>query len=385
MADIIRMPKMSDTMTEGVIAAWHKKVGDEVESGDILAEVETDKATMELESYDDGVLLHIGIKEKESVPVDGVIAIIGEEGEDISALLKDLEGGGNGSAASPKKEKPADEPEADDEEQEAETADTSDINAIVIRMPKMSDTMTEGTIAAWHKKVGDEVEAGDVLAEVETDKATMELESYDDGILLYIGIKEGEAVPVDGIMAVIGEEGANYEALLKGGSGDAKKPKANSKAKDDNVPTPALDSALPTRSSDNGQEADNNDNDSRIKASPLARKMAQDKGISLNKVKGTGENGRIVRKDIESFTPEAASAKADKPAAAASTSVVSVPVGEEKLRRRNRFTDEKGHFPPPLRKQVSGSAFLPHGSIDIDQAYGRPCEHQQLHRWQSIL
>ena len=372
MAEIIRMPKMSDTMTEGVIAAWHKKVGDEVESGDILAEVETDKATMELESYDDGVLLHIGIEEKASVPVDGVIAIIGEEGEDISALLKDLESGGNGSAAkSAKKEEAAAAAEEPAEEEEA--VDTSSINAEVIRMPKMSDTMTEGTIAAWHKEVGDTVEAGDILAEVETDKATMELESYDDGVLLYIGVQAGDAVAVDGVLAVIGEEGADYEALLKGGSNGKKKSKKSDTAEAHQDPKPVLDKALPTHSGGNGQEntSDSSDDDSRVKASPLARKMAKDKGISLNKVKGTGENGRVVRRDIESFKPEAASAQTktqSAPAAASSTPVVSVPVGEESYEEVTVSQMRKA-----ISRRLSESKFqAPHFyltmSIDMDKA-----------------
>ena len=201
------MPKMSDTMEEGVIAAWLVKEGDTVKSGDILAEVETDKATMELESYEDGVLLHIGVKEQEAVPVDGVIAVIGEKGEDYQGLLTD------GSSNS---KEPIAEPAAakDEPVQSSEQIDTTGINASIITMPKMSDTMEEGTIAGWLKKEGDEVSSGDILAEVETDKATMELEAYEDGTLLHIGAKEGDSVPVDGILAVIGEKGANFKLLL---------------------------------------------------------------------------------------------------------------------------------------------------------------------------
>ena len=178
-------------MEEGVIASWLKKVGDTVKPGDILAEVETDKATMELESYEEGVLLYIGVQEKDSVPVNGIIAIIGEKGEDFQHLL-------NGSTPAPAKAaeapaaptavevKPAAAP--------AEKIDTSSINATVITMPKMSDTMQEGTIATWLKKVGDVVKSGEIIAEVETDKATMELESYEDGVLLYIGVEAGNSV-----------------------------------------------------------------------------------------------------------------------------------------------------------------------------------------------
>ena len=212
MAEVIRMPKMSDTMEEGVIASWLKKVGDTVKPGDILAEVETDKATMELESYDEGVLLHIGVKEKEAVPVNGIIAVIGEKGEDFEHLLSD-----NGAAAEEKEEtQEKEEPKKETEKPKSkEKIDTSSINATIISMPKMSDTMQEGTISAWLKKVGDDIKSGEIIAEVETDKATMELESYEDGNLLYIGIEEGNSVPVDGVIAVIGEKGADYETLLK--------------------------------------------------------------------------------------------------------------------------------------------------------------------------
>ena len=230
MAEIIKMPKMSDTMTEGTIAAWLKKVGDKVKSGDILAEVETDKATMELENYEDGTLLYIGPKEKESVAVDGVLAIVGKEGEDISGLLNGAERRrcpGRRSCPGPRRRcsgtrAPAPRPRRPAAAAPAApAAPANGKKATVVRMPKMSDTMTEGTIAAWLKKVGDKVKSGDILAEVETDKATMELENYEDGTLLYTGPKAGEAVAVDGVLAIIGEEGADIQALLGGQSGGA--------------------------------------------------------------------------------------------------------------------------------------------------------------------
>ena len=201
MAEIIRMPKMSDTMEEGVIASWLVKVGEIVKSGDILAEVETDKATMELESYEDGTILHLGVKEKETVKVDGIIAIVGEKGENIDDLLKTPE-----STATIQEEHKTKEVT---ESVQTSTIDTSNIKATLITMPKMSDTMTEGVIANWLIKVGGQVKSGDILAEVETDKATMELEAYEDGKLLYIGVEAGSSVAIDGIIAVIGEEGAD--------------------------------------------------------------------------------------------------------------------------------------------------------------------------------
>jgi pyruvate dehydrogenase E2 component (dihydrolipoamide acetyltransferase) len=301
MAEIIRMPKMSDTMEEGVIAAWLKKVGDTVKPGDILAEVETDKATMELESYDEGVLLYIGVKEKDSVPVNGVIAVIGEKGEDYEHLL-------NGSEKSEKKEEApkAEEstPEPAKSEAPEEKIDVSNINATVITMPKMSDTMQEGTIASWLKKVGDDIKSGEIIAEVETDKATMELESYDDGTLLYIGVEAGDSVPVDGVIAVIGEKGADFETLLKAqksnSSESAPEPKKEAAPEKESAPEPEKKSApaaAPVTNTSDGE---------RIKASPLAKKMAEEKGLDIRQVSGSGEGGRIVKKDIENFVPAAA-------------------------------------------------------------------------------
>jgi len=304
MAEIIRMPKMSDTMTEGVIAAWHKKVGDKVKSGELLAEVETDKATMELESYFDGTLLFIGVKEKAAVPIDGVIAIIGKAGENIDELLKQVAGNGGSAAAAPAKEVAAQTAAP-----AAPAVDTSKIKAEVIRMPKMSDTMVEGTIVAWHKKVGDAVKSGELLAEVATDKATMELESYETGTLLYIGVKEGEAVVVDGILAIIGEKGTDYTPLLAAKSTPAQA-----------APTQAAEPAAVATAAASSTTSNAASHGGRVLASPLAKKIAKDKGVDISQVQGSGEHGRIVKKDIESFTPSAA-----KPAAAkgASTPAVS--------------------------------------------------------------
>ncbi|SHN02037.1 pyruvate dehydrogenase E2 component (dihydrolipoamide acetyltransferase) [Cyclobacterium lianum] len=317
MAEIIRMPKMSDTMEEGVIAQWLKKVGDEVKPGDILAEVETDKATMELESYDEGVLLHIGVDEKDAVPVNGVIAILGEKGEDIDDLLKEIKSGGDGSSAkdeAPKEKESAEKEEESDSkaENKSEKIDTSDINATLITMPKMSDTMQEGTIAGWLKKEGDEVKSGDVLAEVETDKATMELESYEDGTLLYIGVKEGESVEVNGVIAIIGEKGADYEKLLEAHKQESTSAKdtASEKTEDEPKETSSEKKESPQQEVEQ-KSASSKSSNGRIKASPLAKKMARDKGIDISLVNGSGDGGRIIKKDIENFDPSKVSA-ADK-------------------------------------------------------------------------
>ncbi|WMJ73847.1 pyruvate dehydrogenase complex dihydrolipoamide acetyltransferase [Cytophagaceae bacterium ABcell3] len=330
MAEVIKMPKMSDTMTEGVIAAWHKKVGDKVKSGDVLAEVETDKATMELESYDEGTLLYIGVSEKEAVPVDGVLAVIGEEGENIEGLLESIKNGSSSNGDSS-------ESEDQDDDGSEEDIDTSDIEAEVIRMPKMSDTMTEGTIVAWHKKEGDSVQSGDLLAEVATDKATMELESYEDGTLLYIGVKEGDSVPVDGIIAIVGEKGANYEALLKKESAPKKKEKAEPKSQPSSEPAKQEKPA-----------ASKSTADGRIKASPLAKKLAKEKGINLADVQGSGEHGRIVRRDVESYQPSAkpeATGKAEQgvvlPPVVGQESFEDVPVSQMRKAIGRRVSDSK--------------------------------------------
>jgi len=293
---------MSDTMEEGVIASWQKKVGDKVEAGDILAEVETDKATMELEAYEDGVLLHIAADDQESVPVDGVIAIIGEEGENIDELLKQIEGKSDGA----KKEHATSEIKEEEEKKTDEgEIDTSDIDAAIVTMPKMSDTMEEGVIASWQKKVGDKVESGDILAEVETDKATMELESYEDGTLLYTAVEAGDSVPVDDVIAIIGEEGEDFEKLLKVHKAKAKAPpeegkpseKEDKKKVEEKKPAPAVSSTA-------GAQVDTQDSNGRIKASPLAKRLAEEKGYDLAKIEGSGDYGRIIKRDIENYTPE---------------------------------------------------------------------------------
>jgi pyruvate dehydrogenase E2 component (dihydrolipoamide acetyltransferase) len=326
MAVVIRMPKMSDTMTEGVIAAWNKKVGDTVKSGDVLAEVETDKATMELESYNDGTLLYIGIEKGQAVPVDGLIAIIGKAGEDFKSLL-------NGSAASAPAAPVAAPVAAPAAAQLAAApatvsapvaaASSANIKAKVVRMPKMSDTMTEGTLAAWHKKVGDKVKSGDVLAEVETDKATMELESYDDGTLLYIGIEAGNSVPVDGIIAIIGEAGADYQALLAGGGAPVSAPSVPAP---EAPPASAPASVSPSASTPVSAASAT---DERVKASPLAKKLAEAKGVDIHAIAGTGEGGRVVRRDVEGFVPSAQPAQQTNSSASTALTPAPVALGTE--------------------------------------------------------
>lgn len=313
------MPKMSDTMEEGVIASWLKKVGDKVSSGDILAEVETDKATMELESYEDGTLLHIGVEEKSAVPVDGVIAILGNEGENIDALLAEISSGGGSQAA---EAAPAAEPTpAAEAPAPQKEIDTSGINATVIKMPKMSDTMEEGVIASWQKNVGDQVSSGDILAEVETDKATMELESYDDGTLLYTAVEAGKGVPVDGVIAIIGEKGADYETLLKAEEAKSAAPTQVEKVEATAPAATPAPAAKPTAAPAPTATAAPSNSNGRVVASPLAKSMAKEKGYDIALIPGTGDGGRIIKRDVESFVPSTAPV--------ASGAVAAAPAGVE--------------------------------------------------------
>ncbi|MHA8049959.1 2-oxo acid dehydrogenase subunit E2 [Aquirufa sp. ROCK-SH2] len=299
MAEVIRMPKMSDTMVEGVIANWLKKEGDVIKSGDIIAEVETDKATMELENYEDGTLLYIGVKQGEAVPVDGIIAVVGTPGEDYSSLLSPS----STNTAAPVAETVAPIANAAVEAtpviDNTPAVDLSSIPAKVVRMPKMSDTMVEGVIAKWLKKVGDVVKSGDIIAEVETDKATMELENYEDGTLLYIGAKEGEGVIVDGIIAIVGEPGTDFQPLLQVAAPKAVVPVASPVV--NSAPAPVVAVKEEKQSAPAAKEASKPG--AEIKASPLARALAKEKGYNLNWITGTGEGGRITKADIEDYNP----------------------------------------------------------------------------------
>ena len=294
MAEIITMPRLSDTMTEGVVASWLKKVGDKIEEGDILAEIETDKATMEFESFNAGTLLYVGLKEGETAPVDSLLAIIGEEGEDISDLIADA------NKATKSSEDKKEEKTATKEEPKSTDATNSfkiPEGVAVVTMPRLSDTMTEGTVATWLKKVGDKVEEGDILAEIETDKATMEFESFNAGTLLYVGLKEGETATVDSLIAIIGKEGTDVDAIVKNFKVDVAPVKEVSKPVEKKVETPKVATPIVTNSTNE-----------RIIASPLAKKLAEEKGINLATIQGTGDYGRIIKRDVENYVPATAGA-----------------------------------------------------------------------------
>jgi pyruvate dehydrogenase E2 component (dihydrolipoamide acetyltransferase) len=379
MAEVILMPRLSDTMTEGVIAAWHKKVGDPVKKGDLLAEIETDKATMELESYQDGYILHLGGDNGSKLQVNDLLAIIGKQGEDVNALVKEHAGGGT-QPAEKNNDQGTQKPEegsAAKKEQPSSANSQQDFSSMeeVVLMPRLSDTMTEGVIASWHKKVGDKVKKGEVLADIETDKATMELESYKDGTLLYQGAKDGEKIQVNELLCIIGKEGLDIDTIVKGiksGSSPAKQPTAQDgadlqKAEGD-VSKGGTAGDIPSQPVPQGQQPEANGqviNEGRILASPLAKKLAEEKGIDLKYVKGSGDNGRITKTDIENYKPSAqqqapvsSSQSPKQPGPSGQVSFDEVPVSQMRKTIAKRLAESK----------FSAPHFYLTMSIDMDAA-----------------
>jgi pyruvate dehydrogenase E2 component (dihydrolipoamide acetyltransferase) len=351
MAELINMPRLSDTMEEGTVAKWYKKVGDTVKEGDILAEIETDKATMEFESFQEGELLHIGIDEGGTAPVDSLLAIIGEKGEDIKDMI------GGATPSSPSTAESTTVPVAVAENKTEKTTMPEGVE--VITMPRLSDTMEEGTVAKWNKKVGDPVNEGDILAEIETDKATMEFESFYSGTLLYIGLEEGQSAAVDSVLAAIGKEGTDPESV-KAAIVSSTKEATNSEEVKVSTPAPVVEqketpkpvtvaaqSPISTQSAHNG----------RLVASPLAKKLAEEKGISLQQVKGSGDGGRIIKRDIENFK-----------GSAGGFAVSSGPTGVESITELANSSMRKA-----IAKRLSASKFsAPHYylavELDMDHA-----------------
>ena len=361
MAQIINMPRLSDTMEEGVVAKWLVNIGDQVQEGDILAEIETDKATMEFESFYEGTLLHIGIPEGGSSPVDVLLAIIGEEGEDISEII-------NGSNADTTAE-------VLEETKEESTANSdSSNNSItvpegveVIKMPRLSDTMTDGTVAAWLKKVGDVVGEGDILAEIETDKATMEFECFYEGTILYIGVQEGETAPVDSLLTIIGPAGTDVSAIVANGgaSTDSAAPEnkpteTKTEKQEDKTKVKEATTSIPTANNSSG----------RIFASPLAKKIAADKGLNIANITGSGENGRITKKDVENYTPVAAPVEEVASSAPVATAPVMtfVASGEEKSEEIKNSQMRKAIAKSLGSSKFSAPDFSLNIEVDMDSA-----------------
>ena len=340
MAEIVNMPRLSDTMEEGVVAKWLKKVGDTINEGDILAEIETDKATMEFESFYSGTLLYIGLQEGETAKVDTLLAIIGKQGEDISALITTKDA----NDLAPQKETESESKSVESTQPIENTSIPSGVE--IVTMPRLSDTMTEGTVASWIKKVGDKVNEGDILAEIETDKATMEFESFYSGTLLYIGIQEGESATVDSLLAIIGPAGTDVSGIVE--SGGKVSASQVTEVKNEKV-TEVVKEAT------SGVVASSSE---RIFVSPLAKKIAQDKGINLSEIKGTGENGRIIKKDVENFTPSEKNQKAIASEKVSTQVAIGTEVIEEVKNSQMRKT---------IAKRLSESKFTaPHYYLTIE-------------------
>ena len=357
MATVITMPRLSDTMSEGTVATWLKKVGDKVNEGDILAEIETDKATMEFESFNSGTLLHIGIPEGGTAPVDTLLAIIGKEGEDISALLSPPipEGGvveeANHTAIFDANNTPVSTPSPS-----GKSGMGLPKGVVVVTMPRLSDTMTDGTVATWLKKIGDKVAEGDILAEIETDKATMEFESFQSGTLLFIGVNEGESAPIDSVLAIIGPEGTDITGIAENYKKGGAPVLATAKEEIVTPTTIAAETAAATTSNE------------RIFASPLAKKIAEEKGINLSQINGSGENGRITKSDVENFTPSASqtvvATQQQETAKTEAAPKVFVPAGQA-------FSEEikNSQMRKIIAKRLAESLFTaPHYNLSIEVA-----------------
>ena len=309
MAEIINMPRLSDTMEEGVVAKWLVNIGDKVNEGDILAEIETDKATMEFESFHEGTLLHIGIQEGETAEVDTLLAIIGEEGEDISQLLVPV----NNSVQLDLVDQ-INETESSIEEDKPEINSEIKINNSfqIITMPRLSDTMEEGTVSSWLVNVGDTVQEGDILAEIETDKATMEFESFHEGTLLYVGIKVGETAKVDSLLAVIGDADSDFKSAVENFGSEIPQIKNENTESIENINDLAPESTEKSETPEIVETVEtlSVNSNSRILASPLAKKIAKEKSIDLKNINGSGDNGRIIKEDVENYTaPKIVTAK----------------------------------------------------------------------------
>ena len=348
MAEIINMPRLSDTMEEGTVSSWLKKVGDQINEGDILAEIETDKATMEFESFHSGELLYIGVEAGKTVPVDSMLAIIGEKNEDISSYLDKKVSKQKNNITNSESEKL--EQKSQTENKDISTERKAQNNFEIIKMPRLSDTMEEGTVSTWLKKVGDEVKEGDIIAEIETDKATMEFESFHKGTLLYIGVEEGKSAPVDEVLAIIGDKSTDVEKAIKSiGQKDIIEEKETKleKQKEENISLQNSESVIV----DNTKYISKNElvksQANRIFASPLAKKMASEKGIMLNNLVGTGDGGRIIKRDIENFMPSTNSTK--------------------KLEKESSIQIQNSQIRKTIAKRLSDSKFsAPHYYLNVE-------------------
>ena len=347
MADIINMPRLSDTMEEGTVSSWLKKVGDQINEGDILAEIETDKATMEFESFHSGELLYIGVEAGQTVPVDSMLAIIGKKNEDIASYINKQDSELKNNNLNSDIEK-LEEKQIDDNDTILEQTNQS--NYEIVKMPRLSDTMEEGTVSAWLKKVGDKVKEGDIIAEIETDKATMEFESFHKGILLHIGVEEGESAPVDEVLAIIGDKKTDIEKALKSiGKKDIieEKQTKHEIPIQENISSEKIDNVKIDITKNQSKNEFVSSQSDRIFASPLAKKMASEKGIILENLVGTGDGGRIIKRDIENFVPS--------------------PTSPKKLEKESSNKIQNSQIRKTIAKRLSDSKFsAPHYYLNVE-------------------
>ena len=347
MADIINMPRLSDTMEEGTVSSWLKKVGDQINEGDILAEIETDKATMEFESFHSGELLYIGVEAGETVPVDSMLAIIGKKNEDIASYINKQDSEPKNNNLNSDIEKLEDK-QIDDKDTTLEQTNQS--NYEIVKMPRLSDTMEEGTVSAWLKKVGDKVKEGDIIAEIETDKATMEFESFHKGTLLHIGVEEGESAPVDEVLAIIGDKKTDIEKALKSmGKKDIieEKQTKHEIPIQENISSEKIDNVKIDITKNKSKNEFVSSQSDRIFASPLAKKMASEKGIMLENLVGTGDGGRIIKRDIENFVPS--------------------PTSPKKLEKESSNKIQNSQIRKTIAKRLSDSKFsAPHYYLNVE-------------------
>jgi pyruvate dehydrogenase E2 component (dihydrolipoamide acetyltransferase) len=302
MATPIQMPSLSPTMKEGKIIKWLKKEGDKVSSGEAIAEVETDKSNLEVEAYDDGVLLQIVVPEGEMATVGAPIAYLGAKGEKVPA-------GGKPAAAAAPAAAPAAPPAPAAKPAPAPAAASGGGEGIPVQMPALSPTMKEGKIVRWLKKEGDKVSSGEAIAEVETDKSNLEVESYEDGTLAKIVIGEGEMAPVGAPIAYIAGKGAKAAAPKPAApAAPAAAPAAKPAAAAAAAPAGKVVELRREEPATGGR---------RLRASPLAKRMARERGVDLSALQGSGPNGRVVKRDVEAAPAKGAAPAAKKAGVAA--------------------------------------------------------------------
>jgi len=367
MAEVILMPRLSDTMTEGVIAAWHKKVGDTVKKGDLLAEIETDKATMELESYQDGILLHIGTPRGGKLQVNDLLAIFGKQGEDVSALITQHTNASASVTAATNNEPAA----ATTTTASAPTAANSDVlnSDEIVLMPRLSDTMTEGVIAGWQKKVGDAVKKGEVLADIETDKATMELESYKDGILLYQGAQAGEKILVNQLLCIIGQPGIDIDAMVNAVKASTDAPAA--------VAAPSI--ATPTTTPTTTPTGSGSTSNSKSPVNSLSRTSTSNSLISATVTSIPGQ--QIGANQQAALTSPTALSPSNLGAIIGTTLGVIIIIALASLVLKDRLTGIKGFglARSPVTSQtmvVSNPSFTSGFSLNEIQTYSHPTHNQ---------